>query len=213
MTFKLFVLDNIDSFTYNLVQLCQRVLHQRLGVEPTLWVARNQAFTLSDLDAFAPDAIVISPGPGHPNQAGQTLPVIARYAGRKPLLGVCLGMQAMAQHYGGTVVQGVPCHGKRQVMSYDQTHPMWADMPHETNQALVVRYHSLHADYTSLQETQLQVTASLPAEEPGQLPIPMAVAARSAGAPVWGVQYHPESFLTEAGDVLIANFFRSLNLL
>lgn len=213
MAFKLFVLDNIDSFTYNLVQLCQQVLQQRLGVEHTLWVSRNQAFTLDELESYDPDAIVISPGPGHPDESGLTRPVIAQFAGRKPLLGVCLGMQAMALHYGGQVVQGVPCHGKRQSMTYDRTHPMWAGMPEDTQNASIVRYHSLHADYASLQDTQLQVTATIPSNEPDSLPIPMAVAATTDGPPVWGVQYHPESYLTETGDVLVTNFFNSLNLL
>ena len=215
MTYKLFVLDNIDSFTYNLVHLCQQVLQQRFGIIPVLWVARHQAFTLDELDNFEPDAIVISPGPGHPDQAGLTLPVIARHANRTPLLGVCLGMQAMAQHYGASIVQGSPTHGKRQAMTFDRQHPMWQGMPHTDadNTSPVVRYHSLHADYDSLHGTDLQVTAMLPPDQANQAPIPMAVANRQSSVPVWGVQYHPESYLSEAGDVLITNFFSALNSL
>lgn len=211
MGYKLFVLDNIDSFTYNLVHLCQQVLQQRFRMIPEVWVARHQVFTLDELNDWQPDAIIISPGPGHPSQAGLTLPVIARYAGHKPLFGVCLGMQAMALHYGATITQGQPTHGKLQAMTFDAHHPMWAGMPsdsHEAPTTTVVRYHSLHADYDSLQHTALEVTATLPPDAPGQSPIPMAIASGQAGAPVWGVQYHPESYKTNAGHVLVDNFFQ-----
>ena len=184
----LLVLDNYDSFTYNLVQY--------LGeMGASLAVRRNDALTVDDVAAMAPEAIVISPGPCAPAQAGISVPVIRALGARIPILGVCLGHQAIGEAYGGAVVRARRImHGKASRIAHDGT-GLFAGIP---SPVAVMRYHSLVVDRSSLPDA-LAVTA-VAEDDPGEV---HALAHRTH--PVWGVQFHPESILTEHGRALLAN--------
>ncbi len=187
----LIVLDNYDSFTYNLVQYVGE-----LGVEPTVY--RNDAITPEQVLALDPVAIIVSPGPGTPGDAGISVPLIRAAAGRVPILGVCLGHQAIAEAYGGRVVRaGRLMHGKTTSIRHDGL-GIFRGIP---NPLEVMRYHSL-------------VVA--PRDLPGDLVVTAWSADRPAGEeimalrhrrdPVFGVQFHPESVGTEEGKRLVSNF-------
>jgi anthranilate synthase component 2 len=187
----LLVVDNYDSFTYNLVQYLGA-----LGAEPT--VRRNDAVTVDEVAAMAPRAIVISPGPCAPAQAGISVPVIRALGARIPILGVCLGHQAIGEAYGGRVVRARRImHGKPSRVVHEAT-GLFAGVPSPVR---VMRYHSLVVDPASLPEA-LTVTA-VAEDDPGEV---HALAHRDH--PVWGVQFHPESILTDHGRTLLANFLR-----
>lgn len=189
------MLDNYDSFTYNLVHYIQE-----LGLQVT--VAANDALTPAQVYKMAPSHIVISPGPCTPNEAGISVPLIQSLAGRIPLLGVCLGHQAIGQALGGRVVRAPrPVHGKTCAI-YHNGQGVFADLP---NPFTAVRYHSLVLSWDEL-PAQLEVTAWT--QEPGEEPVIMGVRHRQ-----WrleGVQFHPESILSEHGHQLLNNFFRHL---
>ena len=184
---RLLLIDNYDSFTYNLYQyLCE------LGAEVT--VIRNDKLTIDDVEAMQPDGIVLSPGPGRPEDAGVCIPVIARFVGQVPILGVCLGHQALAAAWGGRIVRAAePRHGRTSLIEHDRQ-GLFEGLPSPLK---VCRYHSLVVDEPSLPPV-LQVTAR---SEDGAV---MALA--HASAPVFGVQFHPESALTPDGYRLLANF-------
>jgi anthranilate synthase component II len=187
----LLVIDNYDSFTYNLVQYLGE-----LG--ETLEVRRNDAITPDEVGALAPEAIVLSPGPCTPAEAGVTVPVIRRWGAEIPMLGVCLGHQAIGEAYGGTVVRaGRVMHGKTSRILHDGT-GLFAGLPSPLE---VMRYHSLVIDPGSLPEA-LVVTATAE-DDPTEIH-----AVRHREHPVWGVQFHPESILTQHGRELLANFLR-----
>ena len=183
------ILDNYDSFTYNLVQY--------LGeMGETLDVRRNDALSVDDVGALQPEAIVLSPGPCTPADAGITVPVIQRWGSSIPILGVCLGHQAIGEAYGGTVVRaGRVMHGKTSDLVHDGT-DLFAGLPSPLR---VMRYHSLVVEPASLPAC-LEVTARATdsADEIHAL--------RHREHPVWGVQFHPESVLTEGGKELLQNF-------
>lgn len=183
------VIDNYDSFTYNLVQY--------LGeMGASLAVRRNDALTVDDVAAMAPEAIVISPGPCAPAQAGISVPLIRALGARIPILGVCLGHQAIGEAYGGAVVRARRImHGKASRITHDGT-GLFAGIPSPVG---VMRYHSLVVERSSLPDA-LAVTA-VAEDDPGEI---HALAHRAH--PVWGVQFHPESILTEHGRALLANF-------
>lgn len=186
------ILDNYDSFTYNLVQFLGELGEQ-------LHVARNDAITLDEIERQPPSAIVLSPGPGTPAEAGVTVPVIRRFGARIPMLGVCLGHQAIGEAYGGAVIRaprGV-MHGKTSLVVHDGT-DLFAGLP---NPLRVMRYHSLVVSHDGLPDA-LVVTARA-ADDPTEIH-----ALRHRSHPVWGVQFHPESILTEDGKVLLSNFLR-----
>jgi anthranilate synthase/aminodeoxychorismate synthase-like glutamine amidotransferase len=186
------ILDNYDSFTYNLVQYLGE-----LGA--SLRVERNDAIAVDDVDAIAPSAIVLSPGPGTPTEAGITVPVIRRYGARVPILGVCLGHQAIGEAYGGRVVRaprGV-MHGKTSNVLHDGS-GLFAGLPSPLS---VMRYHSLVVAHETLPDC-LEVTARA-ADDATEIH-----ALRHRSHPVWGVQFHPESILTQEGKRLLANFLR-----
>lgn len=186
------ILDNYDSFTYNLVQYLGE-----LG--ETLRVERNDAISIDDIAALAPSAIVLSPGPGTPVEAGITVPVIQRYGARVPILGVCLGHQAIGEAYGGRVIRaprGV-MHGKTSRVLHDGT-GLFAGLPSPLR---VMRYHSLVVEHDSLPSC-LEVTARA-ADDATEIH-----ALRHRTHPVWGVQFHPESILTQEGKHLLANFLQ-----
>lgn len=181
------VIDNYDSFTFNLVQQLQRLSRDEVAVR------RNDAFDPPSLIAEAPDAIVISPGPGTPARAGRTLDLI-RLNRAIPLLGVCLGHQALGQAFGASVVRGpVPVHGKVEAIHHEGKR-LFAGCPAPMK---ATRYHSLIVD----RET-LPAHFNVDAETADGLIMAMS----HRGLPLYGIQFHPESFGTEEGDRLIRNF-------
>ncbi len=182
------VIDNYDSFTYNLVQYLGE-----LGAE--VQVMRNDVVTLDDIVRAKPDRIVISPGPGRPEQAGVTMSVIRRLGQTTPILGVCLGHQAIGAVFGGEVVRaGVPMHGKTSTIEHDGR-GVFSGI---TGPFLASRYHSLIVAEEGLPD-ELEVTART--REDANI-----MGLRHRTWPVHGVQFHPESILTGEGHHILRNF-------
>jgi len=185
----LLVIDNYDSFTYNLVQY-----FGQLGVEQRVF--RNDQITVEQALALNPDRVMISPGPCTPTEAGVSCAMIEAFAGRKPLLGVCLGHQAIGQVFGGKVVRAPSLmHGKTSPVFHDGR-DLFLGMP---NPFAATRYHSLVVDRPSIPDC-LKVTAWT---DDG-----LIMGLRHRELPVWGVQFHPESYVTEQGLDILANFLR-----
>jgi anthranilate synthase component 2 len=185
----LLVIDNYDSFTYNLVQY-----FGQLGVEQKVF--RNDQITVEQALALKPDRVMISPGPCSPTEAGVSCDIIRAFAGRKPVLGVCLGHQAIGQVYGGKVVRAPSLmHGKTSPVFHRGT-DVFRDLPSPFN---ATRYHSLVVERDSFPSC-LEITAWT---EDG-----LVMGLRHRDLPVWGVQFHPESFATEHGLRLLGNFLR-----
>jgi anthranilate synthase component 2 len=181
------VIDNYDSFTYNLVQYLGE-----LGEAPEVF--RNDAITVDEIAAMTPEAIVISPGPCTPAEAGVSTPGIAALVGRIPILGVCLGHQCIGAALGASVVRGrAPVHGKTSRIHHDGR-TIFKDLP---SPLVGTRYHSLVIDEAGLPES-LEVSART---EDGVI-----MGVRHRAALVEGVQFHPESVLTEHGHALLKNF-------
>ena len=192
----LLVLDNYDSFTFNLVQYLGELAADH-PIAADLRVERNDALTLEQIRALAPDAILISPGPGDPNQAGVCLEVLRELGPELPILGVCLGHQCLAQVFGGKVVRAAELmHGKTSPVLH-AGQGVFTDLP---NPLTATRYHSLIAERSSLPDC-LEITAWL---DDGTI-----MGLRHRHYPnLQGVQFHPESVLTQAGHQLLANFLR-----
>ncbi len=187
MTTRVLVIDNYDSFVYNLVQYLGE-----LGAEPL--VHRNDELTLDEIIALDPDAVLVSPGPGTPDDAGVSNDVIRTFAGRVPVLGVCLGHQCIGQVYGGTVVRAPEVmHGKTSLIRHRGV-GVFAGRP---NPLEATRYHSLVVDRASVPDV-LEITAET---DDG---IVMGLRHRELG--VEGVQFHPESILTVGGHDLLRTF-------
>lgn len=187
------MLDNYDSFTYNLVHYIQE-----LGFE--VEVVANDEWSLAQVQAFAPSHIVISPGPCTPNEAGISLQVIEKLGGTVPILGVCLGHQAIGQALGGKVVRAPsPVHGKSSLIHHAGA-GVFAGLPSPFS---AVRYHSLALDWDNL-PAELEVSAWT--ESPNEPAVIMGV--RHKHWPLEGVQFHPESILSEHGHQLLQNFLR-----
>ena len=186
---RMLLVDNYDSFTYNLVQAF--AAH---GAEVSVY--RNDAISVAEGLALAPTHLVISPGPGRPEAAGVSLAMIEAFAGRVPILGVCLGHQSIVQQQGGEIVRAERLmHGKTSSVRHDgRTVFVGLPQPFE-----VGRYHSLSAQHESLPDT-LEVTAQT---ERGEI-----MGVRHKTLPIEGVQFHPESVLTPDGDDLMVNFMR-----
>ncbi len=185
------VLDNYDSFTYNLVQFLGE-----LGAEP--YVARNDALTVEQALALRPQAIVISPGPGEPRDAGISIPLIRAAAGRVPLLGVCLGHQGIGEAFGGKVIRaGRLMHGKTTAIRHHAS-GLFAGLP---SPLTVMRYHSLVVSPAGF-PAELEVTAWSGDRPEGQ----EIMALRHRSYPMFGVQFHPESIATDEGKRLLENF-------
>jgi carbamoylphosphate synthase small subunit len=185
----LLVIDNYDSFTFNLVQY-----FGQLGVEKRVF--RNDEISVEQALALNPERVMISPGPCSPSEAGISCDIIRAFAGKKPLLGVCLGHQAIGQVYGGKVVRAPNLmHGKTSPIFHDGE-DLFRGMP---SPFAATRYHSLVVDRPSLPEC-LQVTAWT---EDG-----LIMGLKHRTLPVWGVQFHPESYVTERGLDILANFLR-----
>ena len=196
----LLLIDNYDSFTWNLAQY-----FAMLGEEPC--VLRNDEIDADGVNSLLPDAICISPGPGHPGQAGHSLAIIASALGRIPVLGVCLGHQAIAQHFGAKIVRAPrPMHGKVSEVRHHAT-GIFAGLPSPLR---ACRYHSLAVEPSTL-HGGLQASAWA---EDGTI-----MGIEHATLPVWGVQFHPEAILTEYGHALLGSFltlarqFRSMSML
>jgi len=192
----LLVIDNYDSFTFNLVQYLGELASQH-PLAADLQVERNDALSLEQIRARRPDAILLSPGPGDPDQSGVCLEVLRDLSPTIPTLGVCLGHQALAQVYGGRVVRAAELmHGKTSPVLH-RGEGVFAGLPQPLT---ATRYHSLIAERESLPDC-LEVTAWL---EDGTI-----MGLRHRDHPhLQGVQFHPESVLTEAGHQLLANFLR-----
>lgn len=188
---KLLMIDNYDSFTYNIVQY-----FGELGADVT--VVRNDEITLDEVIALVAEKgierIVISPGPSSPKEAGISVPAIEHFAGKLPVLGVCLGHQSIGAAFGGDIIRaGQQMHGKTSVITTDQK-GVFADLP---QQFTVNRYHSLVIDKNTLPDC-LEITAT---SEDGEIQ-----GVRHKSLAVEGVQFHPESILTEHGHAMLKNF-------
>ncbi len=188
----LLMIDNYDSFTWNLVQYLQA-----LGAE--VRVERNDALTVEDIQRLRPERIVISPGPCTPNEAGVSLEVIGRLGATTPILGVCLGHQAIGQAYGGRVIRARRImHGKTSPVRH-RGQGVFQGLP---DGYVATRYHSLVVERESLPDC-LEVTAWTELEDGG---VEEIMGLRHREHPVEGVQFHPESILTEHGHALLQNF-------
>jgi anthranilate synthase/aminodeoxychorismate synthase-like glutamine amidotransferase len=188
------MIDNYDSFTWNLVQQIERLSGTSIEV------VRNDEFDVERLLASPVRAIVISPGPGNPSKAGRIVELV-RANRAKPILGVCLGHQAIGEAFGGKVVRGkVPVHGKPHEVSHDGG-GLFAGCPSPFK---ATRYHSLVIERESM-PAELVVDA-----ETGDGAV---MAVRHRDLPVYGIQFHPESYGTESGDIVVANFLRSAGVL
>jgi anthranilate synthase/aminodeoxychorismate synthase-like glutamine amidotransferase len=180
------MIDNYDSFTYNLVQYMAE-----LGAEPTVF--RNDAVTVDELAKF--DGIVISPGPGTPDDSGVSMDAIRQLSGKVPILGVCLGHQCLGQAFGGNVIRNAPAHGKTSWIRHDNSGVMaGVNDPFEAT-----RYHSLIVERSSV-PAELVVTAWT---ADGTV-----MGLRHVKHPTYGVQFHPESVLTKEGKKILGNFVR-----
>lgn len=185
----LLVLDNFDSFTYNLVQY-----FGQLGVEQQVF--RNNEITPEKALALDPERVMISPGPCSPNEAGVSMDMIKAFAGKKPVLGVCLGHQCIGQFYGGKVIRASRLmHGKTSPIRHDGRE-IFKDVE---NPFPATRYHSLIVERETLPEC-LEITAET---DEGEI-----MGMRHRDLPLWGVQFHPESYATEGGIKLLENFLK-----
>lgn len=182
------LIDNYDSFSYNLYQLIG-------SLEPNIRVIRNDAMTVEEIAALNPAGIILSPGPGRPEDAGVCIKVVRQLGERFPILGVCLGHQAICEAFGATVTFARELmHGKQSIAELDTATPLFAGLP---PQVPVARYHSLAADPDTIPAC-LQVTARVASGE--------VMAVQHTTHPIFGVQFHPESIMTPDGPVMLKNF-------
>ena len=185
------LIDNYDSFSYNLFQLVGEI-------EPDIKVIRNDEMTVEEIRALAPDHIILSPGPGRPEDAG-IIVELARTVHDIPILGVCLGHQAICMAYGATITYAKELmHGKQSVVAFDPDSPLFKNCPEE---APVARYHSLAADPATIPE-KLKITAKTRDNE--------VMAVQHKDYPIYGVQFHPESILTPDGKQMLKNFIKEM---
>jgi anthranilate synthase/aminodeoxychorismate synthase-like glutamine amidotransferase len=183
------MIDNYDSFTYNIVQYLGE-----LGVELTIW--RNDQFELEAIEALNPEAIVLSPGPCAPVDAGLTLQVLERYQGRYPFLGVCLGHQSIGHCFGGRVIHADRLmHGKTSPI-FHEGDPLFAGIE---NPFIATRYHSLIVEKATLPDCLQTIAWTTEGE---------IMALKHRELPIWGVQFHPESYCTGPGKTILLNFMR-----
>jgi anthranilate synthase/aminodeoxychorismate synthase-like glutamine amidotransferase len=183
----LLVIDNYDSFTFNLVQY-----FGELGVEQRVF--RNNEITPADALALNPDRVLLSPGPCSPKEAGVTLDILKAFAGRKPILGVCLGHQSIGHYFGGKVVRAARLmHGKTSPIRHTNT-DVFKGMPQGF---AATRYHSLLVERETF-PAELEITADTAEGE--------VMGLRHKTLPIWGVQFHPESIATEGGMKILKNF-------
>lgn len=182
------LIDNYDSFSYNLYQLVGEITED-------IKVVRNDSVSIQEIEALNPEKIILSPGPGRPEDAGIIVECVKKLSNKIPILGVCLGHQAICAAFGGKIVHAPNMmHGKQSEVVLDRICPLFKNCPEK---ALVARYHSLIAEKDSL-PTSLHITASA---ESGEI---MAVQHRNL--PVFGLQFHPESVMTPEGKKILQNF-------
>ena len=182
------LIDNYDSFSYNLYQLIG-------SIEPEIKVVRNDEFTPEQLGEMTPEAVIISPGPGRPEDAGICVDTVKKLGGRIPILGVCLGHQAICASFGATVSYAKKLmHGKASLAVLDTTCPVFSGCPHEIS---VARYHSLAV----IEDTLPDVLEVIARTADGEI-----MAVKHKEYPVVGLQFHPESIYTEHGKRMIENF-------
>ncbi len=185
------MIDNYDSFTYNIVQYC-------LELGANLKVVRNDKISVKEIERLNPEKIIISPGPATPNEAGISLEVIEYFKGRKPILGICLGHQAIAQSFGGKIVGAKNLmHGKTSTMEVVKNSPIFKELP---NEFIATRYHSLVVDKDSLPKCVIPTAFSKDDKE--------IMALEIEGYEIYGVQFHPESIMSEYGHEIIDNFLK-----
>ena len=185
------LIDNYDSFSYNLYQLVG-------AINPDIKVIRNDEFTCEEIEAMNPDHIIISPGSGRPSDAGMCEEAVRYFAGKVPILGVCLGHQAICETYGATVTYAKELmHGKQSDASFDTESLLFKGCP---KKAKVARYHSLAADADTMPDC-LKITATT---DDGEI---MAVEHKEY--PIYGVQFHPESIMTPDGKQMLSNFIKA----
>ena len=184
------LVDNYDSFSYNLFQLVG-------SMDPEIKVIRNDAMTIPEIEVLSPDRIILSPGPGRPADAGICGDLVRAFAGKIPILGVCLGHQVICEVYGATVTYAKQLmHGKQSNAILDKSCPLFASLP---DTIPVARYHSLAADPATIPPF-LRVTAITKERE--------IMAVQHTDHPVFGVQFHPESVLTPDGNTILRNFLQ-----
>ena len=183
------MIDNYDSFTYNIVQYCRE-----LGAN--LKIIRNDEMSIEEIEKLSPAKIIISPGPASPDEAGVTLEVIKYFADKLPILGICLGHQSIAQVFGGDVVRADNMmHGKTSIMQQTQECALFKKLPQEFR---ATRYHSLIVKKETLPETIEPTAFSMDDEE--------IMALKIKDKDIYGVQFHPESIMSEYGHEIIGNF-------
>lgn len=185
------LIDNYDSFSYNLFQLVGEI-------EPDIKVVRNDELRICDIEKLAPTHIIISPGPGRPIEAGICEDVVAHFAGKIPILGVCLGHQAICETFGGTITYAKELmHGKQSTVKLDTTNKIFKGLSEYTE---VARYHSLAANPDNL-PTNLKVIAT---SDDGEV-----MAVKHKDYEIYGLQFHPESIMTPEGRAMLNNFLHS----
>jgi len=185
------MIDNYDSFTYNVVQYCKE-----LGAN--LKVIRNDEMSVEEIKALNPEKIIISPGPSTPNEAGVTLELIEAFKDTTPIFGICLGHQSIAQAFGGEVVRATNMmHGKTSQVEVDQDNAIFADLPSEFR---ATRYHSLSVKRENLPDNIIVTSHSKDDNEIMSLQI--------KDKPIYGVQFHPESIMSEYGHEMLDNFLK-----
>ncbi len=185
------LIDNYDSFSYNLFQMVGEIA-------PDIKVIRNDEMTVEEIEALHPDKIILSPGPGRPEDAGVTMEVAKKLGSKIPILGVCLGHQAISAAYGATVTYAKRLmHGKQSRVRLDKKCPLFKDLP---DTVLVARYHSLATDINTLPDC-LKITTGVIDEDNGDV---MAIMHKDY--PIYGLQFHPESIMTPEGKTMLKNF-------
>jgi anthranilate synthase component 2 len=183
------MIDNYDSFTYNIVQYCRE-----LGAD--LKIIRNDEMSIEEIEALNPEKILISPGPASPDEAGITLAVIEHFKDKLPILGICLGHQSIAQVFGGDVIRAKNMmHGKTSIMKQKSECSIFKDLPQEFR---ATRYHSLIVDKKTLPDTIEATAYSMDDDE--------IMALKIKDKEIYGVQFHPESIMSEYGHEIIGNF-------
>jgi len=185
------MIDNYDSFTYNIVQYCRE-----LGAD--LKIIRNDEMSVEEIEALNPEKIIISPGPASPDEAGITLDVIKHFKDKLPILGICLGHQSIAQVFGADVVRAKNMmHGKTSTMKQVSTCEIFKDLPKEF---IATRYHSLIVDKNTLPEIIEPTAYSTDDDE--------IMALKIKDKDIYGVQFHPESIMSQYGHEMIGNFLK-----
>jgi len=185
------MIDNYDSFTYNIVQYCLE-----LGAD--LKVIRNDELTLQEIEELDPEKIIISPGPATPNEAGVSLEVIEKFKNKKPIFGICLGHQSIAQAFGGEIIRAKNMmHGKTSQINISKHNDIFKNLPEKFR---ATRYHSLIVNQKNLPE-EIEVLAK--SDDDNEI-----MALKIKDLPIYGVQFHPESIMSEFGYEIIDNFLK-----